>query len=443
MSKGMTAFAPVYGSLLDEARSRTATEVADQVRALAAERCRIEAELAVMVREAERREVHRADGHLSVPGWLRATVSWSTAECLRVVRRGRLLERAPVVGDALLDGSCGVAQTDELARAAANPRVGHEIDPFLPVFLEHAPVLSFDEFKTVVRRWENLADADGAHRTREASIRRRRARLSIDDAVMWLSAEGATLEGVMMREILDAYLTAEVATDRATMAETGATQFPRTDAQRRFDALHAIFLAAASTPADAERPVFTANVVVDQVTFEAHLARLGFIPTPTDLPDLSLLQRRCESDRGDPLAPDDILAAAFHGHVRRVVFDSAGVVIDLGRRRRLFTGPAAEAVTLQRQHCDHRGCDIPSSRCESDHINEWDDGGPSNQHNGSPRCGVHNRLKSRRGFRTRRDPDGRWHTYRPDGTEITWSRRDMVTVGCTPWSIVGGCWTAT
>ena len=419
MSKGMAALAPVFGSWLDEARGSTGAAVVEELRALDAEHRRIEARRGLLVREVERRDVHRADGHLSVSGWLRATMSWSTMECVRVVRRGRLLERAPAVGDALLDGSCGVAQTDELARAAANPRVGHEVDPFLPTLLEHAPGLSFDEFKTVVRRWENLADADGAHRTREASGHRRRARITIDDAVMRLSAEGGKLEGVMMREIFDAYLTAEVATDRATMDETGAAQLPRTDAQRRFDALHAIFLAAASTPADAERPVFTANVVVDQVTFEQHLARRGLIPVPSDLPELSLLQRRCESDRGDPLAGDDILAAAFHGYVRRVVFDSAGVVIDLGRRRRLFTGPAAEAVKLQRQHCDHRGCDIPSSRCESDHIDEWDDGGPSDQHNGSPRCGVHNRLKSRRGFRTWRDPDGRWHTYRPDGTEIT------------------------
>ncbi len=419
MSKGMTAFAPVYGSWLDEARSSIDAEVVEELRVLDAEHRRIEARRALLVREVERRDLHRADGHLSVSGWLRATLSWSTSECVRVVRRGRLQERAPVVGDALLDGSCGVAQADDLARAAANPRVGHEIDPFLPTLLEHAPVLSFDEFKTVVRRWENLADADGAHRTSEASIRRRRARISIDDAVVRLSAEGGKVEGVMMREIFDAYLTAEVLTDRATMAETGAAQLPRTDAQRRFDAVYAIFLAAASTPVDADRPVFTANVVVDQVTFEQHLARRGLIPTPTDLPELSVLQRRCESDRGDQLAPDDILLAAFHGHVRRVVFDSASVVIDLGRRRRLFTGPAAEAVKLQRQHCDHRGCDIPSSRCESDHIDEWDDGGPSDQHNGSPRCGVHNRLKSRRGFRTWRDPHGRWHTYRPDGTEIT------------------------
>jgi len=33
-------------------------------------------------------------------------------------------------------------------------------------------------------------------------------------------------------------------------------------------------------------------------------------------------------------------------------------------------------------------------------------------------CPRHNRWKQQRGFRTQRDPTGRWHTYRPDGSEI-------------------------
>ena len=44
-----------------------------------------------------------------------------------------------------------------------------------------------------------------------------------------------------------------------------------------------------------------------------------------------------------------ILAAALLGHVRRTVIDSRGVVVDLGRRERLFTGAAADADTLSRR----------------------------------------------------------------------------------------------
>jgi hypothetical protein len=39
--------------------------------------------------------------------------------------------------------------------------------------------------------------------------------------------------------------------------------------------------------------------------------------------------------------------------------------------------------------------------------------------NGGPGCNFHNPFKNN-GTRTMRDAKGRWHTYRPDGTEIGW-----------------------
>jgi hypothetical protein len=139
---------------------------------------------------------------------------------------------------------------------------------------------------------------------------------------------------------------------------------------------------------------------------------------PDDLPDVDIVDRRCETTGGILLDPDDVIAAAMAGHVRRVVFDSAGVVIDMGRKRRLFTGAAREAVLLQSGRCIWPGCCLPSGRCQADHEQEWvAHHGATRPGNGSPLCGRHNRWKNR-GFRTRRDTNGNWHTYRPDGTEI-------------------------
>ena len=45
--------------------------------------------------------------------------------------------------------------------------------------------------------------------------------------------------------------------------------------------------------------------------------------------------------------------------------------------------------------------------------------GPTSARNAGPACGHHNRWRTR-GYRTWRDPDGHWHHYRPDGTEIGW-----------------------
>ena len=129
-------------------------------------------------------------------------------------------------------------------------------------------------------------------------------------------------------------------------------------------------------------------------------------------PNLDLLEPTrvwSETHNGVALLPADILAAAAVGHVRRVVIDEAGVIIDLGRRRRLFTGSAAKAAELQHaldraDRCLWPGCG--RLRTEHDHVAEWDrDTGPTDVANEGPLCRPHNLIKTR-GYRTWRDPDG-------------------------------------
>jgi hypothetical protein len=125
---------------------------------------------------------------------------------------------------------------------------------------------------------------------------------------------------------------------------------------------------------------------------------------------------------------DDVLAAALTGRVRRVVFDTAGVVIDLGRRARLFTGGARDAVMLGDRWCLWPGCDLRSGRCQTDHTTPWAaSNGATRPDNGGPACARHNRWKQH-GYHTRRDPTGHWHTYRPDGTEIGYHTTPIATV---------------
>jgi hypothetical protein len=107
----------------------------------------------------------------------------------------------------------------------------------------------------------------------------------------------------------------------------------------------------------------------------------------------------------------------LHGRIRRVMFDTTGVVIDYGRLQRLFTGAARQAVLIQFPTCIYPGCNRPTTHCQADHLTDWQHGGPTNQHNAAPLCPRHNQLKNH-GYTIWRDPNGTFHTYRPDGTEI-------------------------
>jgi hypothetical protein len=110
------------------------------------------------------------------------------------------------------------------------------------------------------------------------------------------------------------------------------------------------------------------------------------------------------------------------GHVRRAVIGADGVVINLGRKQRLFSGSAELAVRLSGTDCYWFGCDMPASQCQIDHLIPWADHGGGERgetrpDNGGLGCTRHNRIKEQ-GFRVWRDQLGEWHIVRPDGTEV-------------------------
>lgn len=119
-----------------------------------------------------------------------------------------------------------------------------------------------------------------------------------------------------------------------------------------------------------------------------------------------------------PSTPHDVLRAVLAGHVRRVVLDSDGHVIDYGRKKRLFEGPARDAAKLLIRRCRHPGCDLPAGWSQVDHNTEWGNGGGTDQINAGVLCAVHNIVKYRLGFHRRRAVNGIDCTIRPDGTII-------------------------
>jgi hypothetical protein len=398
------------------------TGLAERLQDLERLQRRVEHAIVAVVAEADRRGAWAADGHRSVRGWCQATVNWSGAETTHRIRTVKLLSELDAVADALATGTVGVAQVRELARARANPRCGKKLAGCADTLLDSAKSLPFDDFRVVVERWEALADADGAHRGHEQTHAARRASIVRIGDGYTINGECGVAQGATMREILERFCEAEFQADwdeaRRRLGD-GVTpsDLARSAAQRRMDALHAIFMAAAAAPAGGKAPEPVVDLVVDQATFEAALTAMA---TGTSLDDCmppvgDPTRRRCETIDGDLVDPCDAVVAALVGQVRRVVFNSAACTINLGVASRLFRGASRLAVWLQGTRCLWPGCG--RHHCEIDHSRAWHDHGRTDPDNAGPACGRHNRWKTR-GYHTWRDPDGRWHVYRPDGTEI-------------------------
>lgn len=409
----------------------------------------VEAATVAVLDEAQRSGADQDDGCLNVSSWARCQVLWSRHEATTRVREVELVRLCPEVGDALADGRLGIAQAAELARARANPRCGDDIAEHITQLLAWASELGFDGFRKVVRRWEQLADVDGAHRDHQTSHQTRRASFQRIDNAFHLRAQHGIMHGTAMEQILDAFVEAEYQAEwEAIQAEHGdkATQsmMTRSASQLRADALYAIFIAAVTGEGHTISDPLV-NIVVDLATFEEHVARLvgGNVPTPdTPVPDIPVDHdqqhpdeaddpgdplaisvgtgfglRRCETINGDPVDLNDMIAAALIGHVRRVVVNQAGVAVDSGRKSRLFRGVARSLVWLLEKTCCWPSCGHRVD-LQVDHLKEFSRLGPTDQHNAAPLHGRHNRLKTALGYRITRDPNGFLHIRRPDGTEI-------------------------
>ncbi|MEZ5410064.1 MAG: DUF222 domain-containing protein [Acidimicrobiales bacterium] len=383
--------------------------------------------------------LHRIDGHRSVKAHIAHVLKVSPAEAGRRAQAARALRDLPDIAAALRAGRVSLCHVQLLARVQANPRITGKVPGRQEKFLRWAAEESFDRFKDKVLDWERATDMNGGFHDNERNHANRNVRLihaSIDNT--WeLSGHFAADQGARMREILDHYThmlwQADWAAARAKLGEAATvSDLKRTDAQRRADALERIFNDAAGAPADTSRPAIVHNIVWSADTYLALADLLGADAAALDthwsasLTDATVQRDqwcdpdtyRCSTLDGVPLEPVEQFFSSLANHVRRVIVNTKGVVIDLGRKARLFTGSARLAAQLQSPRCIWPGCDHPTTRCEIDHLLDHARGGPTNPDNGAPLCGFHNRWKQK-GFATTRDPvTGRWRTYRPDGSVI-------------------------
>lgn len=405
------------------------------VRALEDAGRRVAAQQQRLAAHLDRVGLHKQDGHASAAVLVRHAANLSDAEGARRAKAGRILRDLPQVAAAFAAGRIGLPQVDRIARLHANRRVRAQLIEVDRHVAELAARLPYRDLDRKLAQWERLTDEDGAGDKAERNHQRRDyvLRPNLDGSFRHEGGCGG-LQGAEMRTIHEHYVAAEFAADwaeaRALHGDGAALHhLARTDAQRRADALHAIFRDAAT--ARAQQPggsrIIT-NLVLDQATFERHLRRFcGDDPGPdprratllTDDPSPGAMPARCETLDGLALDPAEVAAQALVGHVRRGVVGADGVTIDLGRTTRLFTGPAQLAVRLQRTTCYWPGCHVPVSHCQSDHLEAFNGPrrGSTSPGNGGPLCGKHNRFKQH-GFTVHRDGEGTYHVLRPDGTEI-------------------------
>ncbi|MFT6290284.1 MAG: hypothetical protein ACJAR2_000871 [Ilumatobacter sp.] len=398
-----------------------------RLRGLFEQQRRLDTDITAALAVVDQREDFRADGHRSTHAFVKATINCDGGQAARLVRRARSVNHHPAVGNALAAARIGTAQADRLARAAQHRRAGHRFGEFVDQLLGHAEHLEYPDFDTVVSRFEMFADMEGAFGDDEFQFGERSAKVvAVGSGVSVTAHGGAPLQAAEMIAVFKLAEQREFDRDyKARKTEHGdAAQdhpLPRTTQQRKFDAMHSIFMAYVTKSANGVLPEPLVNIVIDPLTAGELLHDHGLTDTAavfTDGKSDDLAHRRCETSTGVVVHSDIALQALLTGHVRRVVVDAAGVITDMGRRTRLFTGRMRDAAQLLVRTCSFNGCSVPAEFCEVDHLTEFSRGGKTEVGNGGPECGSHNRYKHRAKLTAKRAIDGRIRLIRPDGKVI-------------------------
>ena len=380
----------------DDLDGLTDGELLEHAAALVVEQQRIAARLARVVRRAENRQACEHDGLKSMTSWLSAHTRLSGGEVAAVLRQGRALERLPAVEAAYLAGAVSgdcVEVIAEIVRPENHDRAVEqciELPVIEAALLTVATTQPYRELQRVVGTYLAQLDPDG----REPDPTEERA-LTVAQHPDGSVTLGGSLDQVGGEKVLTA-LEAIAAAGR-TAGDT------RTRAQRHGDALVQLCdLALASGALPILRTVKPHVIVtIDHADLADTHTGHGAATTGTGA-DVSAARARwiaCDSS------------------VTRIVMGPDSAPLEMGRTHRVVPPHVRRALEARDRGCVFAGCSAPTWWCEAHHLLEWAHGGETDLGNLALLCERHH-AKADHGYRVERQPDGRWRTWRPDGTEI-------------------------
>ena len=370
--------------------------VLDRVALLVAVQNRIAAELTRTVRYAETTQAAERDGLKSMRSWLIGHARLSPADAGRIVRSGRALEHFPALAAGFAEGDVTAEQVDVVARAvgpkefAAAGEQGIDLAPFDQAWTAVAVSSSHQSLAVAVGAFADALDPDGAEPDPTQGRQFTTAK----------HADG-TLTG---RFELDAVGAEKVQAAIESIVQANRPKGDeRTRAQQNADAFVQLCdnqLASGGLP--------TLRTVKPHVVVDVDLA---------DLVDESAGPGAARTGFGATISAARARYLACDGSISRIVMGPDGTPLDLGRDHRVVTPGLRKAVERRDRSCVFAGCGAPTHWCDVHHLVHWLHGGETNLENSALLCERHH-TKVHHGFAVKREPDGRWRTWRPDGTEI-------------------------
>lgn len=341
---------------------------------------------------------------------------------------GTWLAGFPVVSRALAAGHITRRHAQHL-RELDNPRTHQHLLEGIDYLVDTATAdITWQDFIDICNHWLANADPDGTlpdetTRTRRCSVNKRA------DGTVGGQFTLDTIAGDAVRNAI------ERGAHRLFCIDADPTHpesKQRNHTQRTADALvNLVTRGALRTDRTAGAPLV--HVVVGLEILEEAICRrtaadAGVLPIgPDGQPlgdDLDIDPhnplRRCELIDGTPLHPNQVLALLGVATIRRIVLDTDGEILDIGRASRKFPQYMKDAMlAAQRGRCAEPGCDARPTWLHADHIIPWipnntrQPPGPTATRNLQMLCSSANHAKSNQPNPRPPTPPARTNTTRP------------------------------
>jgi hypothetical protein len=381
----------------EDLKGQFGPQVLDLTRRLLRVKNRLDAQVARCVREGELTQASETDGQAGMQSWLRGHARLSAAAAHRLVGAGRALEHLPAVAAGFAAGTITAEQVAAIApvaseknRAAADAQ-DVDVAEVDRVLAETAAARPYRELQQVVHHYQERLDPDGDEPDPTEG-----RRLSIAK-----HADGS----ITGRFDLDAVGGEKV---QAALESIVQASRPRGDERTRAQQLGDAFVQLA------DNALASGNLPLLRTVKPHVVVTIGI----DDFADPHSGPGAATTGFGARISAARARWLACDGNITRIVIGPEGQPLDVGRTKRVFPPHIRRALDIRDQGCVFTGCDAPTHWCDAHHVLEWQlDDGPTSVENGALLCERHH-TKVHHGFRIERQPDGRWRTWRPNGTEI-------------------------
>jgi hypothetical protein len=385
-------------------RSRTADPVAlrDDLTRLRRIIDRIELEFSTVAGAFANTEEEEWQGCLSPPHWMRLECGMTSAAATSAIAVGSQAEALTESIAAVEEGKLGFAHLALMAGTARAFQASPTATPF-----EEQPLLDQALSHSLSRFRVDCAHVRHAHDAQAFQAEQLRD-------VEYRTLDVRTGEGgaVFIKGFLDPVGGATLCTALDPLSRKSGSDDDRPRARRYADALVELAghgLDASLLPrVGGQRPHLQVTTSLDTL--------VGVAGAPAGM-----------LERAGPIGTPTVQRIACDASVTRVLLGPDSAVVDVGRARRLPSGPTRRALHARHDGCEWPGCDRPSSWTAAHHIKHWAHGGATDLENLALLCHRHHWLVHEGGWQLLRAEDGqmksvapmavvRWHSRAPNST---------------------------